>query len=240
MFVFGQMIELERGVGVRGTEYKETGTDPELDFGSAFMSSFNKPLNRLTMTPSEEEALPRKQYLFGEKERVSPLSRLLLGINLSTSNIEEGEYLLSKGFNEYELGSRSRIPSIRNEENEFIRENIPSIVKAAKNEEFKAAIEWDNSLSLQESISKEAYINNAVRPVLDTGIKSVKTKMSATKNSTAYLDYRKLPKDYRDYGLDQFIKQFPNTIFDPTNEQHLNWVTKAGKVYQSKLRQVFN
>ena len=122
------------------------------------------------MTPSEEEALPRKQYLFGEKERVSPLSRLLLGINLSTSNIEEGEYLLSKGFNEYELGSKSRLPSLRNKENEYIRENLPSIITSAKKLEKDTAIEWDNSPSLQKEKTREAHINDSVRPYLDESI----------------------------------------------------------------------
>ena len=50
-----------------------------------------------------------------------------------------------------------------------------------------------------------------------------------------YIKYRKIQKDYRDWGLGQFIKVYPNTPFDPTNKDHLNWVISAANKYKAAL-----
>jgi hypothetical protein len=122
---FAQLIEAQRAVGERGLTYKDLQDDPDLDFQNTFLKELGKPFKSrgFTTTPEEEEAAPKKEYLFtDERKRVSPFARVLLGLNMSTKDSEEGEYLKRLGFTEYDLASRSKVPTVKRFENKVLRE----------------------------------------------------------------------------------------------------------------------
>ena len=68
-----------------------------------------------------------------EKKRVSPISRVLLGLNLSTRDSEEGEYLARLGYKDYKFGSKSKVPSVQRAENKILKMILPEVIKAAQN-----------------------------------------------------------------------------------------------------------
>ena len=61
--------------------------------------------------------MPAREPVFQEApERVAPLAKVLLGLTL-TKDSEEGEYLGKFGYTDFEIGSRSRVPTVRRFEN---------------------------------------------------------------------------------------------------------------------------
>lgn len=52
---FGQIIEGQRALGMRGLEIKDTGYEPELDFGDTFMQELSRPFNRFGSAEYEAE-----------------------------------------------------------------------------------------------------------------------------------------------------------------------------------------
>ena len=60
------------------------------------------------------------------KSRVAFL-RVVGGINLATMDDEYGEYIGQFGFTDYELGSRSKVGSIRRFENTVVRDALPEL-----------------------------------------------------------------------------------------------------------------
>jgi len=112
------------------------GSDPTLVFIASLLKAVQKPFKKYVTTPQEEAELPPRLTMFGGvKSRVSPLSRVALGINLSTRDKPAGEYLERLGYKDWKLGSTSRVPSIRNAENAHLTKIMPEIVEALKQHE---------------------------------------------------------------------------------------------------------
>ena len=226
---FRQASVLDKAMGIRGLEYKETGKDPTLDFMGSLGNSFTKPFKPIFMSPKTEAGLDSKEYLFGNKKQVSPASRLLLGFNLFTPKSEEGEFLTDLGYNEYELGSRSALPDLKNQENEAIREFLPSIIDQMKIEKDK----------LKAQGLSRSDVNTRLRNLL-TGkrglISQVKTLVSEESRSTAYLQYRRIGKDMRKLGMSLWKERNPNTEFDYSIESnHLDELVALAKAYKSAI-----
>ena len=226
---FRQASVLDKAVGIRGLEYKETGKDPTLDFLSSLRSSFNKPFRPVFMSPETEAGLDPKEYLFGDKKQVSPSSRLFLGFNLFTPQSEAGEFLADLGYTEYELGSKSALPDLKNQENEAIKEFLPTIIDQMKIEKDK----------LEAQGLSRSDINTRLRNLL-TGkkglISQVKTLVSEESRSTAYMQYRKLGRDMRKLGMSLWKERNPNVEFDySTESDHLDELVALAKAYKSGI-----
>ena len=63
---FGQVIDAERAIGLRGTEYQDIASDPTLDFGTTFKKELVRPLKQrgIGVTAEEEAAAPKAEYPF--------------------------------------------------------------------------------------------------------------------------------------------------------------------------------
>ena len=241
---YAQVIEAERALGMRGLEYKDTAEDPTLDFQTTFMQNLSRPFARLE-SPEEEEARPEREFLFAEdKQRVAPILRVLGGINLSTADEEYGEYISSFGFTDYELGSKSKVPSIRSYENKIVRNVLPVIVDSAKAYEERLRRDYANaSDETRELVSEDKYVSSRLRMFLKTKITSVREKAGKGKvlsaESPTYtqfmMDYRRLSKDARSAAGIKFIDKYGREP-DPLDEKDLARLVKIGKGYKKAMK----
>lgn len=213
---FAQIIDSERALGMRGEEYKDVAKDPTLEFGSTFEKEIKRPFDArgFTTSPAEEAALPARERLFQEKSsRVSSALKVGLGLTLRTQDSEEGEYIKRLGLTEFELGSTSKVPSIRRFENAQLRDIIPGIVAAAQAYEEQSRDTYKGSPELQDEMTEQEFVNSRIKPLITTQIKAAKKQLSDGKtvmaDAPAYIEamtaYRRLPSDIRKNAASEFL-----------------------------------
>jgi hypothetical protein len=243
---FSQVIEAQRAglstSGTRGLEYKEMGSDPTLDFPSSFMAATKKPFKKYMTTPQEEAELPPRLTMFGGvKSRVSPLSRVALGINLSTRDKPAGEYLERLGYKDWKLGSTSRVPSIRNAENAHLTEIMPEIVEALKqHEEDTRKIYKKQTKLYRNNITEEEDVTAKVRNLANEHFKAAKSEIrgAGLAGLSPYvrnlIEYRKLSPDFRIEASQRFFsdekRKGGQRLPDPTNKDDLAELVIIAKV----------
>jgi hypothetical protein len=213
---FAQIIETQRALGIRGLEYKDLREDPTLDALTTAKKEFEKPFKQrgFTVSPEEEEAAPKREFVFAEdKKRVSPISRVLLGLNLSTRDSEEGEYLARLGYKDFKFGSKSQVPTVQRAENKIIREALPLIVNFVRDEEDNLREEYrDAGPATKNDFTEQAYVNSGVKGLIDIQIRKLKEKIAneglgkgqASEYARQLLSFRKLPKNIRRRAVTQF------------------------------------
>ena len=241
---FAQIIEAERATGVRGLQYKDTAEDPTLDFQSSFMNELSRPFRRFESAEAEA-ARPQREFLFAEeKSRVAPLFRVIGGINLATVDDEYGEYIGSFGFTDFELGSKSKVPSIRRFENTVVRDALPYIVDMAKDYETDLRLEYQNqSDKFKEDVTEEQYVSSAIRPLIKEQIKQVRKEISDDKGlmatsepyADAMLQFRRVPKEYRKLAAIDFKSKYDRDA-DGTKYEDLLELVETAKAYREVYR----
>tara|TARA_R100000742_G_C4277978_1_gene100339 strand:- start:1809 stop:3326 length:1518 start_codon:yes stop_codon:yes gene_type:complete len=137
-----QVADFERAVGIRQLamkEYAKQGDEMPVGGWDTFKHQVTQPLRRRgvfnLLSPSEEEDLPDKQYLYQEgdtKDRKAPALRALFGLNVVERNSEVGEWLHELGIKEWKVQSKSGIPSVRNIENKIMRDMLPQLKEEAE------------------------------------------------------------------------------------------------------------
>ena len=242
---FSQVIEAQRAglstSGTRGLEYKEMGSDPTLDFPSSFMAATKKPFKKYMTTPQEEAELPPRLTMFGGvKSRVSPLSRVALGINLSTRDKPAGEYLERLGYKDWKLGSTSRVPTIRNAENAHLTEIMPEIVEVVKQYENDLREKYNNNkASLKDQYTEEEYVTTKIRPVIDAQFRAAKSEIKGAglAGVSPYvrnlIEYRRItPNIRRDASLQFFEidRKGGNRMPNPASKDDLAELVKIAEV----------
>jgi hypothetical protein len=213
---FAQIIDSERALGMRGEEYKDVGKDPTLEFGATFEKEIKRPFEArgFTLSAEEEAALPARERLFQEESsRVGSALKVGLGLTMRTKDSAEGEYIKSLGLSEFELGSTSKVPSIRRFENAQLRDIIPGIVDAARAYEDDSRKDYKNSPALQEKMTEDEFVNSRIRPLIKLQIKNAKQNLSdgntvaaeAPEYIAAMTAYRRLPPEIRKNAATEFI-----------------------------------
>ena len=246
---FSQVIEAQRfglsASGTRGLEYKEMGSDPTLDFTASFLKAGQKPFKKYVTTPQEEAELPPRLTMFGGvKSRVSPLSRVALGINLSTRDKPAGEYLERLGYKDWKLGSTSRVPSIRNAENAHLTEIMPEIVSAVKQYEIDLRKKYNkNKKSLESEYTEEAYVTTKIKPLIDEQFKAAKAEIrgAGLGGTSQYvrnlIQYRRISPNYRLNASLEFFeldRKGGKRMPDPLNKDDLAELVKIAEVLKEK------
>lgn len=213
---FAQIIDSERALGMRGEEYKDVGKDPTLEFGATFEKEIKRPFEArgFTLSAEEEAALPARERLFQEESsRVGSALKVGLGLTMRTKDSAEGEYIKRLGLSEFELGSTSKVPSIRRFENAQLRDIIPGIVDAARAYEDDSRKDYKNSPALQEKMTEDEFVNSRIRPLIKLQIKNAKQNLSdgntvaaeAPEYIAAMTAYRRLPPEIRKNAATEFI-----------------------------------
>tara|TARA_R100001510_G_C7655326_1_gene214428 strand:- start:164 stop:3781 length:3618 start_codon:yes stop_codon:yes gene_type:complete len=244
MVPFGQIIDSERALGMRGEVIKDTGKDPTLDRETTFLQNLARPSKRFTMTPKEEAALPTSQRLFQEEpSRVASALKVGLGLSLRTKDSEDGEYIKNLGLSEFELASRSKVPSIRRFENEQLRDFIPAIVSFARAFEEDSRDTYRSSPALQKEMTENEFVNSRVRPYIKTQITSAKQMLSDGKIVSAdapeyisyMMAYRRLPPDIRKGAASEFILQ-EERVPNGASTEDLAILAELGKALKQAYR----
>ena len=213
---FAQIIDSERALGMRGEEYKDVAKDPTLKFGTTFEQEVKRPFEArgFTLSAEEEAALPARERLFQEESsRVGSALKVGLGLTMRTKDSAEGEYIKRLGLSEFELGSTSKVPSIRRFENAQLRDIIPGIVDAARAYEEQSREDYKKSPALQEDMTEDEFVNSRIRPLIKLQIKNAKQNLSdgntvasdAPEYIAAMTAYRRLPPEIRKNAATEFL-----------------------------------
>ena len=236
---FGQIIDAERAAGVRGTEFKETGVDPSFDFVETFKNETLKPLrNRGILLSADAEAqLPNKEYagFYDGRDRMYPGAKIL-GLSMTSAPSEDVEYLGNLGLTWRDLGSKSKVPSIKNFEIRMLNEKVlPTVVEMAKEHEIKLKNKYaEANIAIREEFTEREYISNNLRPLVQAQIKKFKgniTKVSVSQGdeyTRAMTTYRRVPAKLRKLATTKFIER-EGRVPDPTEANDLNMLNIIGK-----------
>ena len=196
------------------------------------------------MVFKEEEAPIRKDIFRPEgKERRGPLQKFALGLTMFNAESDEGKYLISKGLTDFELQSKSRIPTIKNFENGLITKSLPAIVRITKRLEKRYAKDYEKNrenlskaggaslFGFQFGISKEAYIkkmvNNKVTEMVDS-IRGNEKKLTALvmrqkrDQVRALLEYNGATSEEIEQGNLRFVKKYGRQPLVITEETALD------------------
>ena len=262
-----QILDGQRALGARGTVYKESAVNPELvpSFWQSFANGAVKPFKRYDLRPHVEDTLPIKQDIFQEKrERIGPGFKVALGLNLFSQDSNEGRFMNALGFTKFDLSSKSRIPEVKNFENETIRRVLPFIVKEAINQVKVKEAEYEENretLSQTDNIftdfsvqSKDSYVKTEIRSFIEDlvnvvrgneetiGILDDKDKVLEL---MAMTKYRKLPMNVRDRANNLFSKENKRRPFKYSDKLMKNIFNdydtfteeeKAVAIYNMKLK----
>ena len=238
-----QVIDLQRTTGVRGMEFKDVREDPQLTFESGFEAGFSRPFDQrgFGLSPEEEAELPQRESIYyDDKRRIMPASKFL-GASLMSRPNKDGEYLAKLGFNEYELGSKSVIPSVQRAENKNLKLYIPSIVEVAKTLEENEREKYESMPNeYKEKYTVEKHVAAKLRPFIKDSFtkKKAEFRMAAGESGSglyaedpeygvAMLKYRQLSRDIRKLATQSFIEKYKRAP-DPANTEDLLNLVKRG------------
>ena len=251
----GQVVDVARGFGVVGDEYRETRNDPTLDAMETFYDSVAKPFKArgfLELFESEKETAeknPIRQDVFAEgeaRERGSPFFKLF-GLNVAEKDSEDGEYLEGLGFKNFRIGSNSKVPSIRNFENKIIKQSIPLIAETAKSAERDARKKYNENENLRRVYTEKAYTSKIARAQVEQTISQIKKNISPTRkrigafvseNPESFLviyNFRKLNKRQRSLALTEFVANKGKKP-DLTNKEDLNTLYAITENVKQKIK----
>ena len=197
--------------------------------------------------PSSEFEKPAREFLYSpERNREGLGLSLGLGITQFTKDEEYGEYLTNKGFTEYEVGTKSRIGSIRRAETKLLRKIVPTLVEVAKDMEAKERIEYRNLPSddpSRKNFTEESYVNAKVVPYMSFVLSDARAMVRGVGTSEVepvtlkLQEYMNLPKQVRRYGTAEYLKEF-GTGPDLNDIEDINYMIEQGKRFKkgSKLK----
>lgn len=238
---FAQIIDAQRAMGVRGTEYKDVAEDPTLDpittFGNEIKRSFQQ--RGFALSPEEEAELPAKEYPFYPegKERVLPAFKLA-GVTLTSRPPATAEYLMSLGFDYKQFGSKSKVPSIKAFEQRMINGHMDALVSMAQGQEDRLRKEYESASDVvKEEFTLEEYVANKVRPLIAEKLTEFKSKIregaiaQGDSYARAITKYRRIQPQFRKLASTDFIERF-NRQPDASDPDDIKILIQIAKAYK--------
>ena len=243
---YGQIIDAERALGLRGTEFKETGASPELSFGSAFTSSVAAPFKQRGFLSAEDEAaLPSKEYVgyYDGRERMYPGAKVA-GLSITSRPDEDLDYLKDMGLNWRDLDSKSKIPKIKNFENKMLNQKfLPILVELAKGREEVLRSEYgDASEVVRNEFTEREYISNKLRPLVTAQLRGFKAKLregaiaQGDEYERSMTKYRRIPAEFRKLATTDFVERY-GEVPDPLVADDLLKLSVIADAYRKSYRQ---
>ena len=217
-------------------------TDESPTIGGEISRSFRQRGISNLFSPSDEFDNPVREFLYSEegKKREGLGASLTLGITQFTKDADYGEYLTEKGFEEYKVGSRSRLPSIRRAETKILKQYLPILVENAQASEAELKKQYralPKDHPTKERYTIEQYVNSTVVNMLDEQIKDAKSlssedrKMESEPQALILEKFRGLNSKMRRYAMTEFFKDGgePADILDPVDMETLLVIAEAFK-----------
>jgi len=236
-----QIVELQRITGDRPSFYADVSTDESPTIGGEISRSFRQRGISNLFSPSDEVNNPEREFLYSEDRKREGLgASLTLGITQFTKDADYGEYLTEKGFEEYKVGSRSRLPSIRRAETKILKQYLPILVENAQASEAELKKQYralPKDHPTKERYTIEQYVNSTVVNMLDEQIKDAKSlssedrKMESEPQALILEKFRGLNSKMRRYAMTEFFKDGgePADILDPVDMETLLVIAEAFK-----------
>ena len=236
-----QVVELQRMTGDRPSKYRDMASDESPTIGGEISRSFRQRGISNLFSPSDEFKPPEREFLYSETKKREELgTSLTLGITQFTKDADYGEYLTEKGFNEFKVGSRSRLPSIRRAETKILKQYLPILVENAQSIESELKKEYRALSSddpTKEKYTIEQYVNSTVVAMLDEQIRDAKSlstedrKMESEPQALILEKFRGLNGKIRKYAMTEFFKENkePADILDPVDMETLLAIAQGFK-----------
>ena len=173
-----QIVDMQRALGFRTKEKKDVRKDPVLgDPAQTLWNELGRPWQSRVPTPiwrpGEEEAFPARVSLTtDDPERQRIAAKVSLGLNFESRDSKQAEFLEKLGWQTWQLGSKSRYPSIQNIENEQLKRVLPSIVDEVKEYETLLRDDYDSrSAAWKEKNNWRVHRKKNLRWVVDERLK---------------------------------------------------------------------
>ena len=126
-----------------------------------------------------------------------------------------GQFFKQLGYTEWKLGSRSRIPTQKRNENQIIRAILPAVANLGRALQAEYESEYDILLSRgQETggLSKEKWVSSKLKVTLDKQLTRAKSlagqvgEKDVSRESLAHDSWRKIPKNARSSAMTRFLE----------------------------------
>ena len=169
-----QIVDVQRAMNFRTKEKKDARKDPVLgDPGQTLWDELGRPWKSRIPTPiwepGKEEELPARGSLTTDdpsRQRIA--AKVSLGLNFENRDSKEAEFLEQLGWQTWQLGSKSRYPSIQKIENEQLKRVLPSIVDEVKEYETLLRDNYDSrSAAWKEKNNWRLFRRRSLRFVVD-------------------------------------------------------------------------
>ena len=211
-----QVVEIQRLVGKRPVEYKDYSTDEPYTISGQIKRSIEQSGVANIFNPAGESEAPSREFvLTPERKRVGLGLSLFGGISVLQKNNDDAEYLVGKGITEYDLMSKGK-GSVRREENELMREEIPFIVDTAKEVELEARKTYmKESPEYKKNYTLEEHINAEVVAVIKTMVKTTRANLigdfkydDAPDWVEPYNQFKRQSRVLRRYATREFLREY--------------------------------
>ena len=213
-----QVVEIQRATGHRGMDYMDAAEDPTLKSTDNYWSEFTRPFRargyNTILDPSSEADGPEREFTFSsDKRRARPLLKATLGINLFNKDDDHGQFFKELGYTEYGLSSRSKIPSIRREENNLIREQLPIVADVMQDLKEVYETDYDNLVESGENmgdLTREKFASDLIKTEINKIFAEIKSsvkeggKALTKQESILYDEYRRIPSQVRRTATTRF------------------------------------
>ena len=173
-----QIVEIQRMVGVRPSEYIDASTDERITIGGQVKRSLDQSGITTLFNPRKEFDRPSREFVLteGNKRIRQPLS-FALGITSYKKGDKDAEFLIKYGFEEKDLNSRET-GSVQREENRLMSEYIPMIAENGRIAAREARQNYKTqSYQYKENNTIEEHVYAAVRAALDVQVKTTRSNL---------------------------------------------------------------
>ena len=241
-----QIMDAQRAMGYRELQYRETKQDPDLTFWNTFVNAVKHPIrargfDTIHAPSTESEKYQIKEDIFKNKERIAPLGKFFFGLNFVGKDNKYEAYVVDKGIQPWELGSNSKVPSVRNTENKLIREQFPEILDIIMKQEDYLRKEYRaNPESFGEK--EDTYVNREVNELIRAAANGIKTNIKdiALAETSPYnrtqLAFRKLSRNDQERAISRFYRM-KGYHANPADEEDLKDLVMYGQVEADIMRE---
>jgi len=229
-----QVIELERDMGLRTTERKEAGRDFIISDNQFLNETKRSLMQRGGFDPEEEALLPKRETVTDTNEKREYIkSRIFAGINVKERN-ETLKYLQEIGITDpnYTLGSKHRMKTVQNYQNEKVSAYWPSLVAQGRRTGERAEMRWQKSKELQDKYTLPAYMRMYERAYIQKQVRDIRNVVGEGRSlidspvAKRTDQFIRLPKDVRRIAEAEWVrlyaKRAKDGVIDFSNIKHLN------------------
>lgn len=211
---FRQWTELEREMGFRTQDRKEAGEDFIVSDNQFFKETKRSWVQQYGGNPQEELERPNRETVTNlEEKREYIIPKIFLGLSLREQD-DMRDYFYSIGITDpnFTLGSKHKMKSVQNYQNEMVSKMMPSYIRLAQREGERRKIKWEQSKELQDKYTQQEYTRIYERNSL---MESIRKRRQEVGEGRSLVDnrlarrtdqYIKLPSDVRRRAEAEFIR----------------------------------